>query len=161
MPEQGQRTLVLPAMTVPLTYPGFPLVPPALSSLCCPEGSQCGGRGEGGGPRKGLSWSRTWNLSPRVVAGTQAEGPGRSPCPQHPRGTRPTAGQRQQRARVKPEPFNCVLEGTGGGRGQGSRAAAGLEPEEGRREKGGRRRRRAGSEHSRGEQLCCGVAPVQ
>lgn len=28
-PEQGQRTLVLPTVMVPLACPGFPLVPPA------------------------------------------------------------------------------------------------------------------------------------
>lgn len=152
MPEQGQRTPVLSAVMAPL--PRIPLGASSLSAelLVLPRRIPVRQREGGGGPRKGLLWNRTWNLSPGVAAGTPAGRPGRSPCPQHPRGTRPTAGQRQQRARVKPEPFNCVLTGTGGGRGQGSRAAAVPEPE-GSKEKG--RRRRAGSEHSL---LCEGTA---
>lgn len=96
---------------------------------------------------------------PGVAAGAQAERAGRSPCPQHPGGTRPTARQRQQRARVKPEPFNCVLTGTGGGRGQDSRAAAVLEPEEGKDRKGGGGVQALST--AVGGQLCSGVAPVQ
>lgn len=108
---------------------------------------QSPGLEEGGGPRKGLSPSRTWDPSPSAGAG---RGAGRGPAPQHtpwhPSSPSDKGGTEQ---RVKPEPFIFVLQELRKEEAGAGRAAAEPQPEEGAGEKS--RKRGAGPERPWGE----------